>query len=171
MTKRFLLLALCVSALWAQHPIDAYNVVWTTPSKDSTGSMPIGNGDIGLNVWVEESGDLVFYIGKSDAWSENVRLVKLGRVRLRLNPNPFPVGQPFKQTLNLRTGDITVEGGKAGSEAKLRIWVDAFNPVIRIEADTRKPTEIQAMYERWRDQARILEGEETHSAYGLDGGT
>ncbi len=170
MIKRFLLLALCVSALWAQHPIDAYNVVWNTPSKDSAGSMPIGNGDTGLNVWVEESGDLVFYIGKSDAWSENVRLVKLGRVRLRLNPNPFPVGQPFKQTLNLRTGDITLEGGKPGSEAKLRIWVDAFNPVIRIEADTRRPTEIQAIYERWRDQARILEGEETHSAYGLDGG-
>ncbi len=24
-----------------------YNVVWDTPSKDSSGSMPIGNGDIG----------------------------------------------------------------------------------------------------------------------------
>ncbi|MBO9610576.1 MAG: hypothetical protein J7639_31775 [Paenibacillaceae bacterium] len=51
---------------------DRYNVAWFTPSKDSTGSMPVGNGDIGLNVWVEEDGDLLFYIGKTDAWNENI---------------------------------------------------------------------------------------------------
>ena len=54
--------------------IDAQNVVWTTPSKDSSGSMPIGNGDIGLNVWAEENGDILFYIGKTDAWDEQARL-------------------------------------------------------------------------------------------------
>jgi hypothetical protein len=37
-------------------------VVWDTPSRDSSGSMPLGNGDIGLNVWVEEEGDLLFYL-------------------------------------------------------------------------------------------------------------
>ena len=71
------------------NPPSAYNVVWTTPSRDSSGSMPIGNGDIGLNVWVEQDGDLRFYIAKTDAWSENVRLLKLGGVRIRLSPNPF----------------------------------------------------------------------------------
>ena len=88
---------LAAVALAAQTPTDAYNVVWDSPSKDSSGSMPIGNGDVGLNVWVEESGDLVFYIGKTDAWSETVRLLKLGRVRVRLSPNPFVSGQPFLQ--------------------------------------------------------------------------
>src|SRR6266404_5087673 len=72
-----------------QNPVDQNNVVWTSPSKDSSGSMPLGNGDIGLNLWVEESGELVFYIGKTDAWSESARLLKLGRVRVRLSPNPF----------------------------------------------------------------------------------
>ena len=38
---------------WAADLLGAYNVVWDSPSKDATGSMPIGNGDIGLNVWVE----------------------------------------------------------------------------------------------------------------------
>lgn len=171
MMRRFLLLALLATAAsFGQHPTDAYNVVWTSPSKDSSGSMPVGNGDTGLNVWVEESGDVVFYIGKSDAWSETARLLKLGRVRLRLNPNPFSAAQPFKQTLNLKTGEILIEGGKPGGEAKIAIWVDANNPVIRVEADTQKPTEIQAIYERWRDQVRVLDGEETHSAYGLEGG-
>jgi hypothetical protein len=35
--------------------LDQYNVVWDSPSRDASGSMPIGNGDLGANVWVEES--------------------------------------------------------------------------------------------------------------------
>jgi hypothetical protein len=30
--------------------LDDYNVIWNTPSHDSSGSMPLGNGDIALNV-------------------------------------------------------------------------------------------------------------------------
>ena len=40
-----------------------YHVVWDSPSQDHRGSMPLGNGDITLNAWVEPSGALVFYIG------------------------------------------------------------------------------------------------------------
>ena len=68
------------------------NIIWTTPSRDSSGSMPLGNGDIGLNVWVEEDGDLLFYLSKTDAWDENARLLKLGRVRVSLTPSPFCAG-------------------------------------------------------------------------------
>ena len=132
--------------------------------------MPLGNGDIGLNVWVEESGDLVFYIGKTDAWSESARLLKLGRVRVRLSPNPFGSGQPFRQTLKLSTGEILIEGGKPGGEMKLRVWVDANHPVIRVESDATQNTEMQVIYERWRDQQRRMEGQELASAYGLDQG-
>ncbi len=31
------------------------NVIWDSPSKNSSGSMPLGNGETGLNVWVEET--------------------------------------------------------------------------------------------------------------------
>ena len=31
-------------------------IVWTAPSRDSSGSMPLSNGDIGLNVWIEDDG-------------------------------------------------------------------------------------------------------------------
>ncbi len=152
----------------AENAVDQYNAVWNSPSKDSSGSMPLGNGDIGLNVWVEEGGDLVFYIGKTDAWSESARLLKLGRVRVRFSPNPFGVGQPFRQTLKLSTGEILIAGGKPGAEMKLRIWVDANQPVIRVESDAAQNTEMQVIYERWRDQQRRLEGQELSSAYGLD---
>ena len=38
----------------AQIPVlDNYNQVWNTQSNNSSESMPLGGGDIGLNVWVE----------------------------------------------------------------------------------------------------------------------
>jgi Domain of unknown function (DUF5703) len=73
------------------------NVVWDSPSADSFGSMPLGNGDVGVNVWVEQNGDLLFYISKVDAFDAGHLMPKLGRVRLRLNP-PLPVAD-FRQTL------------------------------------------------------------------------
>jgi hypothetical protein len=75
--------------------LDDCNVIWDSPSKNSLGSMPAGNGDIGINLWVEENGDLLFYLSKTDAWSGNARLLKMGKVRLSLSPNPFQTGTPF----------------------------------------------------------------------------
>jgi Domain of unknown function (DUF5703) len=34
--------------------LDKYNVAWISQSNHSSGSMPCGGGDIGLNVWVEK---------------------------------------------------------------------------------------------------------------------
>ena len=76
-------------------PLDRYDVIWDTPSTDAMGSMPLGNGDIGLNVWVEQDGDLRFYISKVGAWSERARLLKIGRVRVQFTPNPFLGSQPI----------------------------------------------------------------------------
>lgn len=49
-------------------PVDAFNVVWDSPSVNHHGSMPLGNGDVTLNAWITAEGDLQFYIGKIDAW-------------------------------------------------------------------------------------------------------
>jgi len=151
-------------------PLDQYNVVWRTPSNDSSGSMPTGNGDIGLNVWVEEDGDLLFYISKTDAWSENVRLLKPGRVRVSLSPNPFLKGLPFRQTLKLRQGEIEILAGKKGSKIRIRIWVDAHHPVIRVEAHGEREFDIQVSLEVWRKEKRELQGKELFSAYGMNDG-
>ena len=130
---------------------DRYNVVWDSPSKDSRGSMPIGNGDIALNAWTEADGDLLFYIAKSDAVSENSQLLKLGRVRIKLTPNPFAKGLPFKQELRLDHGDIAIAAGKE-TPIDIRLWVDANRPVIELEATGEKPFEMQASLELWRNE-------------------
>ncbi len=151
-------------------PLDRYNVVWRKPSRDSSGSMPIGNGDIGLNVWVEEGGDLLFYISKTDAWSENVRLLKLGRVRVKLSPNPFSKGLPFRQTLKLRQGEIGIRAGNEDSEITTSVFVDANHPVICVEAQGRRQFDIRVSLEVWRKEKRTLHEKELFSAYGMNEG-
>ncbi|MCA1597379.1 MAG: DUF5703 domain-containing protein, partial [Chloroflexi bacterium] len=49
---------------------DPYDVTWPTPSKDAAGSMPLGNGELGINLWAEKNGDLLFYLSRSDSLSE-----------------------------------------------------------------------------------------------------
>ena len=132
----------------AKDPMDAYNVVWTSPGQDSSGSMPLGNGEVGVNVWVEPDGDLLFFIGRTDAWDEHARLVKLGRVRVQFSPNPFRHGTPFRQELKLRQGEVVIEA--AGTQ--IRFWVDASRPVIWLEADSQAPMEVQASAELWRTE-------------------
>jgi len=150
--------------------VDAYDVVWMTPSQDSSGSMPLGNGDIGLNLWVEPGGDLRLIISKTDAWSELGRLLKVGGLRVRLSPNPFAEGQPFRQELRLRQGDILVTAGDGGAQVTLRVWVDANQPAIRIEADGDSPFHLSAVLDVWRTESRELTGAEAFSAYGVSGG-
>lgn len=145
--------------------LDKYNVIWKTPSEDYNGSMPIGNGDIGLNVWFEKSGDLLFYISKTDAWSENGRLLKLGRMRIKFTPE-LPVKR-FTQTLRLQQGEIVIKTGEGSKALTIKVWVDANRPVIRVEANADSPFELEAILENWRTQKRQLVEEELSSAAGL----
>ncbi|MCU0874608.1 MAG: DUF5703 domain-containing protein, partial [Pirellulaceae bacterium] len=132
--------------------LDSYNVVWESPSANYGGSLPLGNGDIGLNVWVEADGDLQFLISKTDAWDDNARLVKIGKVCVHLEPNPFAAGQSFRQTLHLRDATIVTEAGDGDRRAVVRVWVDANLPVIHLTADSQSPLEATAAIELWRTE-------------------
>lgn len=133
-------------------PLQEYNVVWDSPSRDASGSMPLGNGDIALNVWVEQNGDLLLLLSKSDAWDENSILLKLGRIRLKFAPNPLQAGLHFRQKLDLRAAEIVI----VASAVTIRIWVDANQPVVRVEADGGEPFTLQAKLEVWRTEPRTI---------------
>ena len=135
--------------------IDACNVVWDVPGPTSWQSMPLGNGDIGLNVWVEPTGDVDFYIGKTDSFDRNpgfdsTGLMKVGGVRLSMNPSPLGAGAPFRQTLKLHDGAIEIQEGPEASGVLIRLWVDANNPVIRVEARSVQPISYQVSLNDWR---------------------
>src|ERR1700679_3121928 len=151
--------------------LNSYNVNWTTPSTNgSPGSMPIGNGDITANVWVENnSGDLMMYIVKSDSLSEATRLLKVGRVRTHFSPNPFASGSPFSQTLNFYNGEIDITAGQAGSQVNLRIWIDANQPVIRIDASGQQNFTMSCSNEIWRSSVQAMNSGDSGSFYGVEG--
>lgn len=151
------------AALLAADTLDAFNVVWMSPSDNAAGSMPIGNGEVGLNVWVEPGGDLLFYVARTDAWSECSRLLKLGRVRVRLEPNPFTADQPFRQELQLRAVRIVITAG----DARLQLYVDAEADVVYLSGESLTPRTVTAAFETWRTVKRVLTGEELMSSWTM----
>ena len=152
--------------------IDKYNVVWTTQSKNSSESMPCGGGDIGCNVWVE-NGELLFYFQRSGSLSENGEYLKLGRIRIRLAPNPFENSSSFRQELILKDGFVEIEATgsqkKTPLKAKIKVWVEVSTPVIHIDIHADKPVEVTAAYESWRTADKELKGNERFGCFSLDG--
>lgn len=146
--------------------LDRYNVVWKTPSRNAAGSMPIGNCEVGLNVWVEEGGDLRFYIARTDAWSEASRLMKLGGARVSLTPNLFAKGAPFRQELKLRDGRIEIAAG----DVRLKVFVDANAPVIHVVGESKQPLGVRAALEYWRTEKKVLMGGELGSSWTMQAG-
>lgn len=133
--------------------ISGNDVTWHALGANENDSMPLGNGDIALNVWTEQNGDIVLLVAKSDAWSENGQLLKLGRVRVHLTPNPFTAPGSFTQTLKLESGEVLLQAGKNNA----RIWVDANHPVIHLEVQAAQPLAMTATSELWRTKAYHLD--------------
>lgn len=162
----FILLICMLSCQDSQVPtsiVDQHNLVWDTPCEFASGSMPLGNGDIGVNAWIEKSGDLLFYIGKTDAWSENGRLLKVGKIRVSFSPNLVAPDIPFRQELQFRKGQWVVEMGKDNDRRTITMWVDANHPVIHVDIGGDNKYEATVSLEPWRTKRRKAREDEMHS--------
>lgn len=143
--------------LWGQPA----NLVWNTQSRNASESMPCGGGDIGMNVWVEND-DVLFYLSRSGSFDENNCLLKQGRFRVRLTPNPFAGTASFRQTLHLNDGYVSV----SSDNATLIIWVDVFHPVVHVEVKTKELTSMRVNFESWRYEDRpVRKGEGQQCSY------
>ncbi len=168
----FGVLWLCsLSAVAAAKPqaaaeLDRCNVVWTMPGKDAGDSMPLGNGQVGINLWVEAGGDLHFYISRTDSLSEISRLLKVGGVRVSISPNPFATGLPFKQELRLREGRCEITAGKGDKKVTLSVFVDADLPVVNVVGKSPSLVSVKATIESWRTVRHVVaRGDEQLSAW------
>ena len=124
--------------------------VWTSPSRNSAGSMPCGGHDVGMNVWVED-GDVMFYVARSGMFDENNTLLKAGRFRLRLGSDPFRGGDgTFSQTLKLSDGAVYVKG----RDAEVRLWADVYTSAVYMEVTSGTKTDATLSYESWRYKDR-----------------
>lgn len=136
------------------------DLTWNSQSKNSSESMPCGGGDIGLNVWCENN-EIYFYISKSGTFDENNTFLKLGRVRIKLSPNPF-TDSNFKQQLSLQDGSVIINGKNGNLSTHVKLWVDVYRPVIHIEINSDQPVKAEADYESWRYRDRESHGQENN---------
>ena len=143
-----------------------YNVNWTSQSADAWGSMPLGNGDIGTNLWVTPDGTLHLLLSKTDSHSEIGRLLKIGALEIRTTPNLLD-GASFSQTLSLDSGLIRIRAEKDGHYINLHCRVQRDRPLVIVEAESDIPLQTNVTQRPWRTQSRLLTGNERHSGYGV----
>lgn len=137
MRSLYLLLLICFCTNGWAVSLQQQNVIWTTPSESSFGSMPLGNGDIGMNVWVEPNGDVLFYISKVNAFDAGHMLPKLGCVRMRFEPALNPLAS-FKQELSLQDAKILIED----NSIKMELCVSANQSLILVRGISKMPRKI-----------------------------
>lgn len=141
-----------------------YQVVWDSPSRGSHESMPCGGGDVGMNVWVE-NGDLLFYLSRSGTYDENNCLLKLGRIRLQISPNPF-FEKDFRQELRPEEGLVEIKAGRGDRQVTIHLWAEIHRPVVHLEVVSERPCMLTVAYENWRYRDRLLrKGESQSNSY------
>ncbi|MBM3978172.1 MAG: hypothetical protein FJ299_14445 [Planctomycetes bacterium] len=142
-------------------------LVWTSPGLDATGSVPLGNGQLGVNAWVEADGDLCLYLSRTDSWSEANRLLKVGKLRISADPPLLAAGAPFEQALRLSNGALEIRCGAGQDEVRLALWVDSRDPVVHVVAASERERVFEVAHEAWRSAPRRLQGEELKSAWTM----
>lgn len=136
--------------------LDSYNVTWTTPAQTDRGSMPLGNGEVGVNVWVLAGGAIEFYLARTDARTELDRSVKLGKVRVSFSPGGGLTGSAFRQTLILSEGCIEVRYGDGDDVVGVvHVFVDAEHPTVFVAGRFTHPVTVTAEYANWRTGPRL----------------
>ena len=159
---------ICGMATWGYaqgNKVSDYDVSWEVPSENSAGSMPLGNGELGMNVWVEKNGDLLLYLSRTDALSEANRLMKLGRIRVAFSPNPFLEGKPFMQRLVLEEGVIRIQAGDAGKELALDVYIDPDRNVAYVNMEGGGKYQVKVTAESWRREPHKITRGEALSAW------
>ena len=160
----------CVAALgfglqvMAQNVAD-HEVVWRTPSPTASGSMPIGNGEIGCNVWCPRRGTVSMYVARTDSFSEASRLLKLGEISLTIEP--VPKGTAFEQRLVLAEGRIQISVGDGDDRVVLNVFADSDSDVVHVTSDSKQPHMLSGSARSWRTEAKRLRGEELQSSWTM----
>jgi hypothetical protein len=146
--------------------LSLYKVVWDTPSKNVYETMPLGNGEIALNAWIDEAGDLRFYVARIDSLDEFARILKLGCVRIQIGePDKKRTAESFRQTLDVNRGVLEASYGMGDEKVSLRLWVDANRPVIVAEITAGKPVTATAFGEIWRTKQEKIPPVEASDLY------
>ncbi len=113
------------------------------------GLLPIGNGDICANVWIDPDYSLNLLVSKSDALSELTRTLKLGIVKISF-------GDMIKNpAIELVVYDGVVELADRHTGFFANIYVDANNPCICVDYRSEHKTDVNVEIINWRDRELV----------------
>ena len=141
--------------------VDRYNFTFDTLGVNARDCMPLGNGDVSLNVWTYPNGDVGLLIGKLDAYSQTgdgegpnscFSLRKIGQLRMQMDPPIFREAAEagtYKQTLVLSEAAIYIGDG----ENQLKVWVDRNRSVIHTDLSTKQKVVTTVKNDSWRTEA------------------
>lgn len=140
-----------------ENQLKQYNVVWNEQSAGSKESMPLsGCNGYGANVWMQE-GALFLYMASNNSYDENGNLLKLGGVRIQMEPNPFESATAFRQELDLYNSRITLSGkDREGRTASYTLWIDPVFDGVHVEAGSSVPVNITTSFITWRDRDAVV---------------
>ena len=139
----YLLLAASSVVTISAQDIDKYNIKWTETGNSPLWSMPVGGCDVGCNIWLEE-GDIYYYFGRDNSMDENNALLKSGRIKVSITPNPFI---SFQQELKLENGYVEIAGNNGGLSVTTKLWVETDRPFIHFEISSNKNIEVKTEYQ------------------------
>lgn len=122
------------SAAW----IDNYNTTWTEPGLTQWGSLPLGNGDLTANVWLQNidnssnkyNYDLYFSFSKSDSYDLSGQRLKVIQLKLSFNP-PISnsTANSFTQILYVSNATMKIETDNYNIFA----WIDVNSNNLYVE--------------------------------------
>jgi hypothetical protein len=141
-----------------------YDVDWDVPSSLESESMPLGNGDLTVNLWVNAStGALMYYAQTSSSFEENGQVLKLirGRVDLGLQSTDFT---DFHQHLHIHNASQTVTFTAGKLRVFALVWVDRYHSVVHFNLSTSQPVQATNSIEMWRTQPTPM-GQNWQSGY------
>ncbi|MBQ9811779.1 MAG: hypothetical protein IJM54_00575 [Thermoguttaceae bacterium] len=146
----FVALTIARAALGSDSP---YEVTWTSPSSGWNETMPLGNGEVGVNAYYNgQVGRLHLLVSRTDSWDELGRLAKLAEVCIQGFDPREGEAVSYTQTLDTKRGVVTIDYGCIGFETQIELWVDVDRDVVVVEAKTDREIEPYVFFYIWRDE-------------------
>ncbi len=151
-----LLAVVCIGTASLRADESPYKLVWDSPSSDWNGTVPLGNGEVGVNLWYDApAGTLRLLLSRTDSWDEFGRLAKVAQVDVSgLNAAPWSDSTPFVQTLDVERGDVALTFGAPNAQTRLRVWVETSRPNVVVEIDSDAELAPEASFSIWRGENR-----------------
>lgn len=133
---------------------------------DSLGSLPIGEGDCGANVWVSDDNRINLLLSKTDSISEAIILCKLGLLQVYFDEPVFSADNLPVAALHLEDGTVVISDEKKTVSVTVAAFIDKALFGLRFEMAHEMG--IHASVINYRNKKRLI-GKGHQAARTLNG--